>query len=76
MFDFGYSESNWAGKQIGEIGGLFWRVRPAGPYGYYCDDVGALTLDDPISFSGSVNFTTGQTDAATQEQSARDFLPH
>jgi hypothetical protein len=64
MYNFGFSETNWAGKQIGEIGGLFWRVRPNGPSGYYADDVGALTLDDPISFSGSLNFTTGQTDAA------------
>jgi len=64
MFDFGFSETNWAGKQIGEIGGLFWRVRPNGPAGYYADDVGTITLDDPIRFSGSINFTTGQTDAA------------
>ena len=64
MFDFGYMETNWAGKQIGEIGGLFWRVRPTGPAGYYADDVGVMTLDDPISFSGTINFPTGQTDAA------------
>ena len=64
MFDFGFSETNWAGEGIGEIGGLFWRVRPTGPAGYYADDVGAVTLDDPISFSGTINFPTGQTDAA------------
>ena len=64
LFDFGYMETNWAGKQIGEIGGLFWRVRPTGPAGYYADDIGAVTLDDPIKFSGSINFPTGQTDAA------------
>jgi hypothetical protein len=64
MFNFGFSETNRAGKNIGEIGGLFWRVRPMGPAGYYADDVGNLTLDDPITFSGSICFTTGMTDAA------------
>jgi hypothetical protein len=64
MFDFGFSETNWAGKQIGEVGGLFWRVRPTGPAGYYGDDIGQITLDDPISFSGTINFPTGNTDAA------------
>jgi hypothetical protein len=64
MLNFGISETNRAGKQIGEIGGLFWRIRPNGPPGYYADDVGPLTLEDPISFSGSISFPTGQTDAA------------
>jgi hypothetical protein len=64
LFNFGYSQTNHAGKGIGEIGGLFWRVRPTGPAGYYADDIGKVTLDDPISFSGSISFTTGQTDAA------------
>jgi hypothetical protein len=31
---------------------------------YYGDDVGALTLDDPISFSGTICFVDGMTDAA------------
>ena len=38
----------------------------------HADDVGAVTLDDPISFSGSVNFTTGQTDAAIREYAIRE----
>jgi hypothetical protein len=62
--DFGYSQTNWAGKQIGEIGGTFWRTEVVDPlHGYYADDVGKLTLDDPLSFSGNVCFVSGGTDA-------------
>ncbi len=62
--NFGYSETNWAGKQIGEIGGEFYRVEAVDPYnGYYADEIGALTLDDPIEFSGQVCFVSGGTDA-------------
>jgi hypothetical protein len=65
--DFGYSESNWAGEQIGEIGGLFSNVEPVDPLtGYYADDIGKLTLDDPISFSGQVCFTADSTDSGMQ----------
>jgi hypothetical protein len=32
-------------------------------YGYYADDVGRLTLEDPISFSGSVCNVDGQPDS-------------
>jgi len=61
--DFGYSETNWAGEQIGEIGGLFSRTEPIDPiHGYYADEVGRLTLDDPISFSGNICFVNGATD--------------
>jgi hypothetical protein len=65
MNDFGYAQTNWAGKAPGEIGGLFWRVESTDPHiGYYADDTGPLTLEDPISFSGRINFITGMTDAA------------
>ena len=65
MHDYGWSQSNWAGKEPGEIGGLFWRTEPPDPlFSYYGDDVGELTLDDPISFSGTIYFVTGMTDAA------------
>lgn len=65
LHKFGFTETNWAGKQIGEIGGLFWRTEPQDPnFAYYGDNVGKLTLDDPIAFSGTLNFVTGQTDAA------------
>jgi hypothetical protein len=63
--NYGYSQTNWAGEKIGEIGGLLWRNEPVDPYhGYYADDCGELTLDDRISFSGTINFVNGGTDAA------------
>jgi hypothetical protein len=63
--NYGYSQTNWAGEQIGEIGGLFWRNEPVDPYhGFYADDVGELSLDDRISFSGTINFVNGGTDAS------------
>jgi len=62
--DFGYSETNWAGRDIGELGGQFTSAEPIDPlYGYYADDIGTLTLDDPISFSGNVCFVNDSTDA-------------
>jgi hypothetical protein len=61
---FGYSETNWAGEGIGEVGGVFTGLEPEELYqGQYVDDVGKLTLDDPISFSGSVCFVHDSTDA-------------
>lgn len=65
MSDYGWSQTNWAGQGPSEIGGLFWRTEPEDPlFSYYGDEVGELTLDDPISFSGSIYFVTGMTDAA------------
>ena len=62
---YGWSQTNWAGEKPGEIGGLFWRTEPPDPLcSYYGDDVGELTLDDPISFSGTICFVDGMTDAA------------
>ena len=62
--NFGYSETNWAGGQVGEIGGVFYRTEPNDPlHGYYADDVGKLTLEDPISFCGKISFVDGGTDA-------------
>jgi hypothetical protein len=65
MQNYGWSQTNWAGERPGEIGGLFWRTEPQDPLcSCYGDDVGVLTLEDPISFSGSLCFTEGMTDAA------------
>ncbi len=62
--DFGYSQTHWAGDRIGEIGGLFSRTEPIDPlHGYYADDIGKLTLEDPFSFSGNIAFVNGGTDA-------------
>src|SRR5437764_10859082 len=55
--NFGFSETNWAGDAIGEIGGQFTSAETVDPmFGYYADDIGKLSLDDPISFSGNVCF--------------------
>jgi hypothetical protein len=65
MHSYGWSQTNWAGEKPGEVGGLFWRTEPQDPLcSYYGDDVGELTLEDPISFSGTICFTDGMTDAA------------
>ncbi len=61
--NFGYSQTNWAGNTIGEIGGRFWGTEVADPlHAYYADDIGELTLDDPITFSGNINFSEGAVD--------------
>jgi hypothetical protein len=64
MQSYGWSQTNWAGEKTGEIGGLFWRTERKTLCSYYGDDVGRLTLEDPISFSGTICFTEGMTDAA------------
>jgi hypothetical protein len=62
--NFGYSETDFSGGGKGEIGGMFYNVEPVNPlHGYYADDVGRLTLDDPIHFSGKITFIEGSTDA-------------
>jgi len=63
--DFGFSETNWAGEGIGEIGGTFYRVETDDPgFGYYADNVGTLTLEDPIHCEGNICFPRGGTDGA------------
>jgi len=56
--NFGYSpDTALAGGQKGEIGGTFYNVEPVNPlHGYYADDIGRLTLDDPIRFAGKITF--------------------
>lgn len=55
--DFGYSPTNFAGKQAGELGGLVTRAyEPA----YYGDKIEPKTLDDKLTASGS--FAVKSTD--------------
>jgi hypothetical protein len=63
--NFGYSpDTNFAGGQKGEIGGQFYNVEPIDPHhGFYADEIGTLTLDDPIRFAGKISFLEGSTDA-------------
>jgi hypothetical protein len=58
--NFGFSDTNHAGGQPGEVGGTFWR---AGKYGYYADRVGPLSLDDRLEASGRVVLQVGAPDA-------------
>jgi hypothetical protein len=52
--DFGYRESNFAGKAMGEIGGTIWRsATPAS----YAAEIGPRTLDDKLSASGTFAIT-------------------
>ena len=61
--NFGYAQTNWAGESAGEIGGRFWGTEVKDPmHGFYADDVGKLTLEDPIVFSGWINFSEGAVD--------------
>ncbi len=41
--DYGFVETNWAGRGPGELGGLLWSTEMPDPtYGYYADDIGRL----------------------------------
>jgi hypothetical protein len=58
--DFGFSaKTSFAGGARGEVGGSFWR---SGPYAYYADRVGPLTLDDRLEASGKVVLKVGAPD--------------
>ncbi len=61
--NYGYTQTNWAGETPGEIGGRFWGTEVLDPlHSYYAVDIGSLTLEDPIHFSGSINFPEGAVD--------------
>ncbi|HEY1381897.1 MAG TPA: hypothetical protein VGF55_34170 [Gemmataceae bacterium] len=56
--DFGYSPTNFAGTEKGELGG---HVTRASEPAFYADKIGPVTLDDRLSASGTfaVTKTTG-----------------
>ncbi|HET6882455.1 MAG TPA: hypothetical protein VFI31_19975 [Pirellulales bacterium] len=58
--DFGFSPTNYAGGEPGEIGGTFWR---SGKYAYYADRVRNLSLDDRLEASGKVILRSGGPDS-------------
>jgi hypothetical protein len=58
--NFGFSATDHAGGRSGELGGTFWR---AGPYGYYADCVGPLSLEDRLEAHGRVVLQAGAPDA-------------
>jgi hypothetical protein len=52
--DFGFSESHFAGRTRGEIGGKVWRATaPA----YHADKIPARTLDEPLHASDTFALT-------------------
>jgi hypothetical protein len=89
-FDFGYSDSNFAGgKSKGELGGCIFRgdCRYAERIASYGDRVGPLKLDKPLKASGKVALRRGVSDSTTlfgfynseksvrQNDSQREGLP-
>jgi hypothetical protein len=60
--DFGYRRTRRAGGRPGEISGRLWRVQEPESKGYYGDDVGSLTLDDPLFAEGRLAFSQFSVD--------------
>lgn len=66
-FDFGYSQSRFAGgKNAGELGGLVFRgdCRYPAKMASYADRLEDLTLEKPLKASGKVCLTRGVTDSS------------
>ena len=64
--NFGYSQTNHAGGEVGEIGGIIWRIEEKNPEqtGYYADRIGLLTMDDQLKASGKVAMIRAGVDSA------------
>lgn len=61
--DFGFcKDTNIAGGQPGEIGGIFWRNQKTGSF--YADRVSTLSLNDPLEAHGKVRLVVGAPDSA------------
>ncbi|MCA9448611.1 MAG: hypothetical protein KC931_15920 [Candidatus Omnitrophica bacterium] len=65
---FGYSETQYAGGGgSGEMGGRLWRTEennPADAAAYGDDDIGLLSLENPLFASGKMTMTEGAPDSA------------
>jgi hypothetical protein len=60
LHDFGFSKTNYAGGEVGEIGGRAWRdMEPA----YYADRVGPFNLDQELTASGRIVLRTAASDS-------------
>lgn len=64
--DFGYSATHYASDEIGEIGGLIWRIEgnDLQNSGYYADNIGELTMDQYLEASGKVSMIRAAVDSA------------
>ena len=62
VHDFGYSETNFAGGEKGEIGGVLWRAEQ--PHGHYADPIDTLSLEHRMVAEGRIAFLEGAPDSA------------
>lgn len=60
---FGYSAAARAGGRRGALAGRAWRVQEPEFKGYYGDDVGRLTLADPLFAAGRIAFPRFSVDS-------------
>ena len=58
--NFGYSDTNLAGGQNGEVGGSFWR---GGDFAYYADRIGPLSLQQKLVARGKVKLVAAGPDS-------------
>ena len=58
--NFGFSPTQLAGGQLGEVGGTFWRTDR---WGYYADKIGPLSLADRLEARGRVVLVAGGPDS-------------
>ncbi len=59
--DYGYSpKTSFAGGAPGEVGGILWR---GGPFSYYADRVGPLSLKQRLEAGGKVKLVTAGPDS-------------
>jgi hypothetical protein len=67
-FDFGFSETNFAGgKAAGEMGGIIFRGDSRDPLklAYYGDRLATLSLDKPIRAAGKISMHRGISDSTS-----------
>ena len=64
--NFGWSQTNHAGRTPGEVGGLIWRADPRDPElsAFYADQIGHLTMDHTLAASGKVAMIRASADSA------------
>jgi hypothetical protein len=58
---FGFSNTNLAGGNLGELGGIVWRAEE--PLAWYADRVGPVDFETPLEASGKVTLTVGAPDS-------------
>jgi hypothetical protein len=60
VFGFNAATNHAGGAKPGEAGGSFWRTDE---WGYYADQVGPLTFDQPLEARGKITMTVGGPDS-------------